>query len=195
VLNILLALRERDATGRGCHLDIAMADHLFPLMWWALGQGFATDRWPRPGGELLTGGSPRFQIYPTADGRFLAAAPLEQRFWERFAELIGLDPAYRDDRNDPAATQGRVAEIIRSRDAAHWRARFAGEDACCAVVASLEEAVRDPHFVGRDLFAGALTDGAGRSMPALPVPLAPVFREGRTASYPALGEGNDLLDE
>ena len=90
VLNILLALRERDASGRGCHLDIAMTDHLFPLMWWALGQGFAQGRWPRPGGELLTGGSPRFQIYPTADARFLAAAPLEQRFWERFAELIGL---------------------------------------------------------------------------------------------------------
>ena len=69
-----------------------MTDHLFPLMWWALGQGFAQGRWPRPGGELLTGGSPRFQIYPTADARFLAAAPLEQRFWERFAELIGLRP-------------------------------------------------------------------------------------------------------
>ena len=63
------------------------------------------------------------------------------------------------------------------------------------MVASLEDAVHDPHFVGRGLFAGALTDGAGRSMPALPVPLAPVLREGRAASYPALGEGNDLLDE
>jgi alpha-methylacyl-CoA racemase len=195
VLNILLALHTRDATGRGCHLDVAMTDHLFPLMWWALGQGFAAGRWPRPGGELLTGGSPRFQIYPTADARFLAAAPLEQRFWERFAELIGLEPAYRDDRRDPAAATVRVAEIIRSRDAGHWRARFAGEDVCCALVASLEEAVRDPHFVGRGLFADELTDGAGRSIPALPVPLAPVFRETRAASYPTLGESNDLLEE
>ena len=120
VLNILLALRARDATGRGCHLDIAMTDHLFPLMWWALGQGFAAGGWPRPGGELLTGGSPRFQIYPTADGRFLAAAPR--------ATLLGAlrradraEPAYRDDRRDPAATKVRVAEIIRSRDAARGR--------------------------------------------------------------------------
>jgi crotonobetainyl-CoA:carnitine CoA-transferase CaiB-like acyl-CoA transferase len=195
VLNILLALRERDATGRGCHLDVAMTDNLFPLMWWALGQGFATGRWPRPGGELLTGGSPRFQIYPTADGRFLAAAPLEQRFWARFAELIGLEPEYREDRRDPQATKARVAEIIGGHDAAHWQARFAGEDVCCTVAVSLEQAVRDPHFVGRGLFAGALSDGAARSIPALPVPLAPVFREARAASSPALGEGNDLLDE
>jgi alpha-methylacyl-CoA racemase len=105
-----------------------MTDHLFPLMWWALGQSFAGGRWPRPGGELLTGGSPRFQIYPTADARFLAAAPLEQRFWDRFAELIGLEPVYRDDRRDPAATKTRVAAIVRGRDAAQWQARFAGAE-------------------------------------------------------------------
>ena len=116
--------------------------------------GFAAGRWPRPGGELLTGGSPRFQIYPTADARFLAAAPLEQRFWARFAELIGLEAALRDDQRDPEATKARVREIIRRHDAAYWQARFAGEDVCCNVVASLEEAVRDPHFVGRGLFAG-----------------------------------------
>ena len=55
--------------------------------------------------------------------------------------------------------------------------------------------MRDPHFVGRGLFAGALTDGAGRSIPALPLPLAPVFREARAVGYPALGEAADLLDE
>jgi alpha-methylacyl-CoA racemase len=62
-------------------------------------------------------------------------------------------------------------------------------------VASLEQAVRDPHFVARGLFAGELSDGAGRSIPALPVPLAPMFRETRAAGYPALDEGNDLLGE
>jgi alpha-methylacyl-CoA racemase len=193
-LNILLALRARDATGRGCHLDIAMTDHLFPLMWWALGQGFGAGRWPQPGRELLTGGSPRFQIYPTADARFLAAAPLEQRFWQRFAELIGLEPPLRADRRAPEATTARVREVIRGQDAAHWQARFAGEDVCCNLVASLEEAVRDPHFVGRGLFAGVLTDGAGRFIPALPVPLAPVFREPGDRAYPGLGEANDLLE-
>jgi crotonobetainyl-CoA:carnitine CoA-transferase CaiB-like acyl-CoA transferase len=193
-LNILLALRARDASGRSCHLDIAMADNLFPLMWWALGQGFAAGRWPRPGRELLTGGSPRFQIYPTADARFLAAAPLEQRFWERFAELIGLEVTLRDDRRDPEATRARVRELIRGHDAAHWQARFAGADVCCNLVASLEEAVRDPHFVGRGLFADVLSDGAGRAIPALPVPLAPVFREPGVRTYPALGEGVDLLE-
>lgn len=193
VINILLALQQRARTGQGCHLDVAMADHLFPLMYWALGAGFAVGRWPRPGGELVTGGSPRYQIYRTADDRFLAAAPLEQRFWDRFCQLIGLEDRYRDDATDPAATIARVGEIIRAQSAAHWQARFRGEDVCCAIVASLKDAVEDPHFRARGLFDHVLTAG-GQSIPAAPVPVAPAFRSAAPCGYPRLGEGDELLD-
>src|SRR5438045_8779099 len=81
VLNILLALEERRRSGRGRHLDVAMADNLFPFMFWALGQGFAADAWPAAGAELLTGGSPRYALYRTSDGKVVTAAPLEQKFW------------------------------------------------------------------------------------------------------------------
>ena len=42
VINILLALREREQSGRGCKLDIAMADP-YTFMYWAMGDGL-----PRP---------------------------------------------------------------------------------------------------------------------------------------------------
>jgi alpha-methylacyl-CoA racemase len=194
VINILLALQQRARTGQGCRLDIAMTDQLFPLMYWALGNTWAAGRWPRAGGELVTGGSPRYRIYRTADDRFLAAAPLEQRFWEHFCGLIGLEGRLRDDGRDPAATIGRVAEIIRSKPAADWEALLEGEDVCCAVVRTLEEALLDPHFRARGLFDHELRAGE-RSMPALPVPVAPGFRSAAPAGSPALGEANDLLDE
>jgi hypothetical protein len=54
--------------------------------------------------------------------------------------------------------------------------------------------VRDPHFVGRGLFDAILSDHSGRSMPALPVPLAPVFRASGAWAYPTLGEDGDLLE-
>src|SRR3546814_15071797 len=76
VINILLALRQRDLTGRGSYLDIAMADNLFTFNYWGLGNGFSGAGWPRAGEELVTGGTPRYQIYRTADGRYLAAAPI-----------------------------------------------------------------------------------------------------------------------
>ncbi len=192
MINILLALQQRARTGAGCHLDIAMTDQLFPLMYWALGAAFAAGHWPRPGGELVTGGSPRYRIYRTADDRFLAAAPLEERFWQRFCTLIGLQE--RDDGADPAATIARVAEIIRARPAAHWEKVFEGEDVCCALVRTLEEALADPHFRARGLLDHELQAG-GRTIPALPVPVAPAFRSAAPAGFPALGEANDLLDQ
>ncbi len=71
VINILLALVERQQTGRGRHLDVSMSDNVFPFMYWALGSAFA-GRLPQPGQELVTGGSPRYRIYGSRDGRFVA---------------------------------------------------------------------------------------------------------------------------
>lgn len=60
VINILLALRARDATGRGCKLDVAMGDNLFTFMYWCIGNGLAASQWPTPGGDLVTGGTARY---------------------------------------------------------------------------------------------------------------------------------------
>ena len=90
VMNILLALLARAQTGRGCHLDVSMHDNLLPFAHAALAQGFATGAFPAPGTLLTHGGSPRYQIYRMADGRFLAAAPLEDRFWRQFCAAIGV---------------------------------------------------------------------------------------------------------
>jgi alpha-methylacyl-CoA racemase len=193
VMNILLALRQRELTGKGCKLDIAMADNLFSFMYWALGNGLSEGRWPRPGGELVTGGSPRYNVYRTRDGRYLAAAPLEQKFWETFCELLAVPAGMRDDAPDPVATRKAVAECVGRQTAAELQTLFAGQDVCCSIVVTLEEAMRDPHFAARAVFARALTAGE-RSMPALPVPVADAFRADEPAAgYPALGEANDTL--
>jgi crotonobetainyl-CoA:carnitine CoA-transferase CaiB-like acyl-CoA transferase len=193
VVNVLLALRMRDRTGEGCKIDIAMADGLFTFMYWAMGAGQAAGVWPSPGGDLVTGGSPRYNVYRTADDGFVAAAPLEQKFWETFCAIIGLPDGLRDDRADPAATKAAVAALIRAKPAAHWRAAFDGRDVCTNLVRSIGEALADEHFVRRGLFARHMATGNQR-ITALPVPIDEAFRApGSDAGYPALGEGNGLL--
>ncbi len=169
VMNILLALQQRHVSGRGCQLDIAMTDNLFTLAYWGQAGGHA-GQWPRPGDELVTGGSPRYQIYATADGRYLAAAPIEERFWQVFCDRIGLPAAERDDGPDPHATRARVAELVAAKSAAAWQAAFADADVCVCIVATLEEAAADPAFRERGLFRRAVA-GGGETMPALPLPL------------------------
>lgn len=193
VMNILLALMRRDRTGAGCYLDIAMSDNLFTLAYWGLGKGFSGDGWPSPGADLVSGGSPRYGIYRTADGGYVAAAPIEQRFWTVFCDLIGLDAAHRDDSRDAKATASAVAERIAGGSTAHWREAFEGHDACCAIVASLEEAVEDAHAKARGLFSFR-TESGGREIPALPVPVDRALRDPTLSKpAPALGADNDLL--
>lgn len=193
VINILLALRERDRTGAGCKLDVAMADNLFTLMYWGIGNGLAADQWPQPGGDLVTGASPRYNIYRTRDERFLAAAPLEQKFWDTFCALLEVPEKLRDDTLDAAATRAAVAERVRSHTAQELEALFAGHDVCCAVAVNLQEAMRDQQFVERGIFSRTLT-AAGKAITALPVPVADVFRASeREAGYPELGEANDMM--
>lgn len=195
VMNILLALRERDCTARGCHLDIAMAENTFTFAYWALGNGQAARQWPNSGAELVTGGSPRYRLYPTEDGRFVAAAPLEEKFWTSFTAAIGLEAIWCDDANDPTGSIARVAEIIRAKPASHWAPIFAGVDCCCSLVCSVEEAMADPHFRARGLFDEHTVNTDGARISALPVPIVPDFRagKGKTRSAPALGADNDAL--
>jgi alpha-methylacyl-CoA racemase len=194
VFNILLALRQREATGAGCKLDIAMADNLFTMMYWGLGNGLAAGEWPKPGSDLVTGGSPRYNIYRTRDDRFLAAAPLEQKFWELFCDLLDVPLALRNDAIDAGATRTAVAERVRARTGDELQALFAGKDVCCALVAGLEDALADPHFIARGVFGRELTAN-GKRIAALPVPVADAFRAPqRAAGYPDLGEANALLD-
>ncbi|MCC7275751.1 MAG: CoA transferase [Alphaproteobacteria bacterium] len=194
VLNILLALIGRRDTGRGCRLDVAMADNLFTFMYWAMADGLVGGAWPRPGGGKVTGGTPRYRIYRTADGGHVAAAPLEDRFWSVFCTVVGVPEDLRDDARDPEATGRAVAERIGARTAEEWRAAFAGKDCCCNVVATLERAMADPHFVGRGLFERGLLDGLGNRIPALRTAVVPPLTgTPAEAGYPALGEADALL--
>jgi crotonobetainyl-CoA:carnitine CoA-transferase CaiB-like acyl-CoA transferase len=176
VMNILLGLRRRDATGDGCHIDIAMADAMFTFAWHALASGFGGQGFPAPGASRLTGGSPRYQLYPTRDRRLVACAALEQKFWLAFCAAIGLAGPLIDDRMDAVATAEAVAAIIATRNAEEWAPVFAAADCCTTVVTDLAHAVADPHFTGRGLFAHEIVTTAGTRLPALPVPIDAGFR-------------------
>lgn len=193
VVSILLALREAEKTGEGAHLDIAMSDNLFAWAYWALGERAVGRPDPRPGGELVTGGSPRYQVYRCADGRWLACAPLEPKFWANFCRVIDLPGPLRDDAGDPAATMAAVRDIIAARPSAVWLTAFDGVDACVTLVKSIGEAAQDPHFRARGLFRGAMPVGAETLTP-VPPPIAPIYRDPEGGQgFPALGEANDDL--
>ncbi|WP_225824034.1 CaiB/BaiF CoA transferase family protein [Streptomyces naphthomycinicus] len=187
VVNILLALRQSEQTGQGGHVEISMTHNLQTLAYGYVATHQAGGGWPRPGAELLTGGSPRYHIYPTADGRHIACAALEQKFWERLTVLVGLPERFRDDTGREQAVIAELTALFAARPADHWRRLFDGEDVCTVVVATWDEAV-DAGLV--DVAAPervARPDRTGASFPALPSPVVPGLRRvGDTLPYPAL---------
>jgi crotonobetainyl-CoA:carnitine CoA-transferase CaiB-like acyl-CoA transferase len=157
-----------------------------------LGYGYfashqASGTWPRPGNELLTGGSPRYRIYPTADGRHIACAALEKKFWDRLVQLVGLEERFHDDASQEQAVIAALGAIFASRTAAYWRDLLDGEDVCTVVVATWDEAV-EAGLVDIDASDRVAQPAAPElCFPTMPSPVDEALRSvGKTMPYPAL---------
>ena len=195
VINILLALRKRDINETGSFIDISMTDNLFPFMFWGLGSGFSKNVWPVNSDSVLSGGSPRYNIYKTRDGEYVAAAPLEDRFWNKFCEVIDLPEKYiKMDDNQNEVIQ-KVRELIVLKDKNQWFQIFAKADCCCSIVKSMEEAISDNHFKIRGIFSKKIMNENSSEIPALPLPIDNQFRDNKVVKKaPTLGAHNHLFN-
>ena len=192
VINILLALRKRDLNKEGSYIDLSMTENLFPFMFWGLGSGFAHDKWPGNSDGVLSGGSPRYNIYKTSDGSYVAAAPLEDRFWNKFCEAIELPKKFIKMENEHEKVIQEIRKIIGQKNKKYWVEVFNKVDCCCSIVKSIEEAINDNHFKVRNIFERKIINNLGEEIPALPLPVDMQFRKDqKRASAPSLGNIND----
>jgi alpha-methylacyl-CoA racemase len=155
-LAVLAALLERTQTGRGCHLDIAMARSAVSLAAFELARSRAGGAAPHPE-SLLGGALPCYRVYRTQDGRAMALAALEPKFFEAFCrragcpELIGLGLAAGPEGERVKAT---LVELFSRRTQAEWTALLEGAECCCEPVRTLDEALADAEL-------GLVTDEVG----------------------------------
>lgn len=151
---VLSALVERGVSGQGQVVDAAMVDGV--AVQTAMLHGMAAvGAWSEERqSNLLDGGAPFYRCYRCADGRFVAVAALEPRFYAALLEGLGLEasewPQHEPDRW-PAQRQ-RLAEVFAgaSRDA--WTAHFDGSEACVVPVLTLDEAPQHPHLADRGTY-------------------------------------------
>ncbi|MBB4762102.1 CaiB/BaiF CoA transferase family protein [Amorphoplanes digitatis] len=154
VVGVLAALREAERTGRGQVVDAAITDgaaHLTTLLYGLSAEG----RWrDERGVNILDTGAPFYDVYPAADGGYLAVGALEPQFYAEFIRLLapGDDlPAQYDLARWPEL-RARIAAAFETRTQQEWAAVFEGTEACVAPVLSLSEAARHPHLEQRGTF-------------------------------------------
>ncbi|HEX9944419.1 MAG TPA: CaiB/BaiF CoA-transferase family protein [Thermoanaerobaculia bacterium] len=152
VAAILAALLERERTGEGRHIDVALYDAGLHanLMGWAQEAGG-----PRGVGDRLplTGALPCYNLYETADGRRLALGALEPHFWRRFCTAAGREDLIRRQYDTSLRTHRKVAELIRERTLAGWMELAGREDVPAEPVLSAAEARDHPQARERALLA------------------------------------------
>ncbi|WP_067130622.1 CaiB/BaiF CoA transferase family protein [Microtetraspora malaysiensis] len=161
---VLLALFERERTGRGRVIDAAMVDGAATMVAMFY-QAVQSGLWGPRGTNLLDTGAPMYDTYETADGGYLAVGALEPQFWAEMLAKMGLsDLPDRDDRANWPVIRERLAAAFRGRTRAEWEAVFEGSDACVSPVLSMAEAVRHPHNEARGTFVEV--DGVTQPAPA-----------------------------
>jgi alpha-methylacyl-CoA racemase len=167
---VLAALIEAKTTGRGRVVDAAMTDGAALLggLFQALrSQGLWNDR---RGSNLLDGGAPFYRCYECRDGRFVAVAALEPRFYAALLRGLEISPDEAP-QYDFAAwpdLHTRLEALFATRDRDDWTARFAETEACVTPVLTLAEAPAHPHNTARGTHADALPRPAPRFDGATP---------------------------
>ncbi|MBZ5553914.1 MAG: CoA transferase [Acidobacteriia bacterium] len=155
---VLIALFARQKSGEGKHVDVSMLDGVLALLPVAFSRSMAGDSLERGEKTELTGSVPFYNVYRTADGRFLALGAIEPKFWENFCRAIGRREltskqfAAGDEREQVTR---QVAGTLASRTQAEWVAAFEGLDVCCEPVESLDEVLSDPQIQQRGMVHAA----------------------------------------
>jgi alpha-methylacyl-CoA racemase len=172
---LLCALHEARQSGKGQVVDAAMMDGTLSFMSMFFGYREAGHFPDGAGSHLLGGGAHYYDVYETADGKFLSVAPIEPQFYRAFVERLGLDrerfmpagyPALGPEDiacNWPVLKQ-ELSAIFKTRSRDAWCAFFDGADVCVAPVLSLAEAPAHPHNVARQTFIDV--DGIQQNAPA-----------------------------
>lgn len=172
---ITAALVRRARTFQGADLDIAMTEGVLTLLAPAIATLNAAKQAPRRGSEMLTGGLPCYRTYATRDGRFLAVAALEPKFWGAFCVAAGLEDLASDGLSEAEqgeAVAARVAARLAERTRDEWMAIFGEIDCCVEPVLGLDEIAADAHLLARRAFdADGLPRLPGMTDPGEPPPV------------------------
>jgi crotonobetainyl-CoA:carnitine CoA-transferase CaiB-like acyl-CoA transferase len=203
-VGILAALRRRDIDGIGTALDISMFDSMLQLG--QIGLGSAMARFAGASGDPameVWGGNPRYALYPTRDGKTIAVALLESRYWKKFCTAIG-QPELAPEHEDPSArlsSHGERTELYRKAIADYCKAhdrdeiacRMAAEDIPLVPVLTPDEALHSPHAAERQLVRTVAHATEG-TITELRNPLHPsgLVRTDRTPA-PTLGADNSAI--
>jgi crotonobetainyl-CoA:carnitine CoA-transferase CaiB-like acyl-CoA transferase len=147
------ALFQRERTGKGQHIDLAMLGVAMMMQASLLTGYFRNGTEPRPHGNKQPFATN--SAYDAKEGVLMIGASnirQQARFWRAVErpDMIKTDNEARlDDREREAAI---IADIIKTKTADEWESYFQARHVPAARVRTMAEAIADPHFRDRRVF-------------------------------------------
>ncbi|MBO1904118.1 CoA transferase [Microvirga sp. 3-52] len=199
VVGILAALRKRDATGEGAHLDMALLDVQTSVLANQAMNYLASGKSPRRMGNAHPNIVP-YQVFPVADGHVIVAVGNDGQF-ARFVSVLGKPELAQDERfGTNAGRVGHRTELVPLLT--ELTVRFTREDLLSALegqgvpagpINTVADVFADPQVIARgmriDLPSQAAKDGA------IPSVRSPIVMDGQPMAAarpsPRLGEHTD----
>jgi alpha-methylacyl-CoA racemase len=134
-------------------VDAAMVDGTAVLMSMIWGVR-AVGAWDEERGvNMLDTGSPNYEVYETADHKYVAIGSLEPQFYAELLDRLGLaaeDLPAPHDRERREELRARFTEVFGSKTRDEWCALLEGTDVCFAPVLPMSEAAQHPHIRARN---------------------------------------------
>jgi crotonobetainyl-CoA:carnitine CoA-transferase CaiB-like acyl-CoA transferase len=198
VMGILAALYERERSGVGQHVDIAMVDCQIAMLNYMATMHFLSGADPYPIGNAHFVHVP-YDSFRCADG-FIVIAVITDNFWQNLKQVIDC-PEFDNPRYDhqPGRYEARefislrLNEILAANTCAHWLALLEAQRIPCSPVNSFSQALADPQVLHRKMVVqlrhpgGASTKGPGN-----PIKLSRTNEESYSPA-PLLGSDTDAV--
>lgn len=197
VIAIMMALQARERQG-GQYIDVSILDCIVSLLCRDSMFHFGHTK---PDDSSFYGESPRFNVFETADGRYVTLSALEAKFWVNLCKKLGREDLINpEERHEDRLTSHKerreeifafLREAFKAKTSDEWVRELAEADVPCYPVLSIPEVFEDPHVLHRGMLQEMRhpTEGVLKHI-GTPVKLSRTPGGIRTQP-PKLGENND----
>ena len=198
LVGLLAALYEREKSGQGQHVDIAMLDGQVAMMSYMATMYFLSGEDPEPIGNSHFVHVP-YNSFNTSDGAIVIAIIMDH-FWEGLLDVLDCDELRNSEYNhqpgrlsDKSFIEGRVGEIFAGNTSAYWLEKLEQKRIPCAPVNTFSQALSDEQVEFRNMVVDiSHPGGKSTKAPGNPVKLS---RTGDEAFEPAplLGQHTEAV--
>ena len=164
---ILAALRVRDATGAGQHLDMSLYNSAVMLQQSAVASYLSSGEKPARTGSAAPYSAPN-EAYPTKDGWIMIAAYHDDR-WHAFCGVLGAPGLASDERfatnakrvANRGALMRELTRLLAGHTSQEWQDRLEAADIICGPIADYDMLLASPQLAHNGVIVEMQSAGAG----------------------------------